>query len=91
MVHGDILSDLRRFSDDHPHSMVKEESGTDLRSWMDLDPREKSGNMREKAGKKIEVTFPEPMGKPVGIEGMKTRIAEEHFEHAPGSRISIEN
>jgi len=91
MVHGDILSDFRRFSDDHPHSMVNEESGTDLCSRMDLDPREKSGNMREKAGEEMEVTFPEPMGESVKIEGMKTRIAEENFEYTAGRRVSIKN
>ena len=39
----------------------------------------------------MEVTFPEPMGESVKIEGMKTRIAEENFEYTAGGRISIEN
>jgi hypothetical protein len=71
--------------------MVNEESGTDLCSRMDLDPREKAGSVREKSGEEIEVTFPQRMGESVKIEGMKTRIAEENFECAAGRRISIKN
>jgi hypothetical protein len=36
MVESDIRTDFRRFADDHSHSMIDKESGTNSGTGMDL-------------------------------------------------------
>src|ERR1043165_1548590 len=49
---GHGISDLCRFTDYHPHSMIEEEAGGDRRRWMDFDPRQYTSSLRNEAGKK---------------------------------------
>jgi hypothetical protein len=58
---------------------------------VDLDSRQKAGYVREETREKRETALPEPMGKTMKIEGMKSRIAEKRFYEASGRWISIED
>ena len=75
MVHRHVLPDFRGFPDDDPHPVVDEETLVDRRPRMDLDPREGTGDVREKPGQQPKVVRPEPVGRVVEPHDVEPRVA----------------
>ena len=49
MVKGHIVADLRRFADNHAHTVIDEESPPNSGRWVDFDTSQPSSNMRNEA------------------------------------------
>jgi hypothetical protein len=58
---------------------------------MDLDACKRSGNMRNKAAKRLDAVGPQPVREVVEPHGVETGIAKEDLHHAPGGRIPLED
>jgi|TARA_Y100000310_G_scaffold195899_1_gene195926 hypothetical protein len=71
--------------------MVNKKVLSDLGARMDLDTREKSAQVTEPSGEKIEAAIPQEMGKAVKRYGVKSRVAEDHLGDRTRGGVSLEN
>jgi hypothetical protein len=71
--------------------MVDEEAPPDGRAGMNFDAGQKAAELRDQARKQGHIPLIQEMREPVQENGMKTRIAEQHFGHTFGGGIALED
>ena len=91
LINQNIITDLRRLTNDHAHTMVNEKAPSDLGPRMNLNTRQKSGNLRNESRDQIKAFAVEPMRQPVQQNRVKARITKNDFQHALRGRIFPED
>lgn len=61
MVDHHVLADLGGFSDDRPHAVVYEEPAADAGTWVDFDPGQEPGRLRDYPWHQRDIPLPQFM------------------------------
>ena len=83
LIDDDARMHFRRLPDDDAAAVVDEHTGINPGGGVDLDARQKSGNLADDARQKFEVHPVQPIGKPMMGQGMHPRIGEKNFKFVP--------
>ena len=89
LVQGNIVSNNGGFPDDDAGSMVDEQPFPDLGPGMDLDAGGQPGQGGNETGGDEPGSFIEEMGKPVGPDGVESRVTEHDFQGVLHRRIPL--
>jgi hypothetical protein len=76
VIHGDVVADLGRFSDDNAHSMVDKDATPDGSTGVNLHTREKANRMRQQSSDEAQSDLPEAVGDPVTDDGVHAWIGK---------------
>jgi hypothetical protein len=86
-----IVSNDRSLADYDAHSVIDEQSSSNLCPWMNFDSGQESTDMRQKTGRQEETSSPERRRDSVKDQGMQARIGEEDFNCCPSCRVPVPN
>lgn len=84
-----IVSNDRSLSDHHSHAMVDEESTTDSRAWVDLDPGLPTDVVRIDPGEESKLAIPHPMREAMAPDGVEPWIGEEDLQAGTRRWVSL--
>lgn len=77
VVKNAVVTDYSRFADDHTHSVVDEESTTNLGSRVNLDPGKEPRDLGQQASQEPKAPLPELMADAMPPNCVQTRVQEE--------------
>src|SRR5581483_8642585 len=86
MVHQHVVADHRRLSDDDPHPVINEEAPSNGRARMNLDARKEGAELRDPARQQLTAMLPQPVGEPMGPEGVQAGV-EQRFPGVARGRV----
>ena len=91
LVERDVAADLRRLADDDADAVVDEEPVPDAGGRVDLDPRRRAAEGRERAGDERDAGPVQRMGDAVGEQGVDAGPQRQHLErpHAARGRVAV--
>ena len=88
VVDHHVVADLGGFADHHAHAVVDEEPAPDGRAGMDLDAGEEARELRQHPGGPAQRRLrPQPVGQPVGPDGVQTRVDERVLDVSARGRV----
>src|SRR5262245_47337847 len=88
---GHIVSHFSGLADDDTHAMVNKEPCPDLGRWMNLNPCEPTGKLRDGTGDERHTEGFQPMGNAISQQRVKAGIREDHFHPAGRGRVTVKN
>src|SRR3546814_15585756 len=71
-IEGDVLADLRSFTNDHAHAVIDEKAPPDARARMNLDASEPARQIRVEARQPLQLMRPRSEERRVGKECVST-------------------
>jgi hypothetical protein len=70
--------------------VVDEEAAADMGAGVYFDSGKEAVELRKKTGEKLDIMAPEKMVDAVCPDSVKSGVAEDNLEHAPGGRVFSE-
>jgi len=91
LIQDDVISDDSGLADYNAHAMVNKESAANRCARVYFNSRKPTYQLRYKASQQSEPQPVERMSYPVQHDGMQSRVAQQHFEHAGCRGVFAEN
>src|SRR5438034_1505062 len=89
LVERHVLADLRGLADHHTHPVIDEEPAAESCGRMDLDAREKAGEVRHPARARGPARAPQAVRDSMEGERVHARVAENHFPRRARRRVTF--
>ncbi len=84
-----VVADNGRFTDDDTHAVVDKEPLADRRAGVNLDPGQKSSQVRNQAGRQVQSSFAERRRKPMDNQCVQARIGKCNLDGGSGRWIAL--
>ena len=91
LIDGAAVSDFRRFSDDHAHTVINQHTAPDLGGGMDFNAGSSLGALADPPREEFEIVPETPVGASMGHERLVAGIEQPHFDGASGGGVALHN
>ena len=91
LIERDVLTDDRRLSDHHAHTMIDEQTPSDLRSRMDFDTGEPARHLRQPARQQKKIVVPQPVVHAIEPHRVQAGVAEINLQVRLRRRIALQH
>ncbi len=89
MQHGNAILDDGRFADHHAGAVVDEDAFADHRAGMDVEPEQRARAALQVVGQRLAALHPEPVGHPIGLQGMVALEPEQRIEMGSAGGVTL--
>src|SRR3546814_7224672 len=81
VIEGDVLADLRSFTNDHAHAVIDEKAPPDARARMNLDASEPARQIRVEARQPLQLMRPQPVRSEEHTSELQSLMSHQYADY----------